>query len=170
MCKAHLKTPRGGARLALEDILIADNTAIGLGIAPKGRRASAHQDTKKVRMNLDCDIKDPSGKALITVPSLFLAIETSLFLGKNEISHCCCIDSGASGNFVLNIEDLHDILPFLVPRTITRASASQVQSKGARTMKIKARNSRSEFIGQIPHGHLYFPPCTGSIDQGWILH
>ena len=52
---------------------------------------------------------------------------------------------------MLNIEDLHDILPFLSPRTITRASAAQFQSKSARTMKIKARNSRSEFIGQIQH-------------------
>ena len=30
-------------------------------------------------------------------------------------------------------------------------ASAQVQSKGAGTMKIKVRNSESEFIGQIPH-------------------
>ena len=119
---------------------------------PKRKRGfSTHQDRKKVKMNPDRDSKDPPGKAPTTVRGLFSAIEMSLFFHKNEISHRCYIDSGTSGHFVPHIEYLHDFLPFPAPKTITTTSGAQVQSKGAGTMKIKVKNGKSEFIGQIPH-------------------
>ena len=82
---------------------------------------------------------------------LFSAIKTSVFLGDSPIMRCCYIDTAASGNFVLDIEDLHDFETFLTPKSFTVANGNKILSQGIGTIKIKVSENSAQYIINILH-------------------
>jgi hypothetical protein len=113
---------------------------------PKKKRGSnIHQETKN-RTHPDSENKEATGRNP-TARGLFVALETSLFLGDEEVSRRFIVDSGASGHFVPEIAHICDFIPFAVPKSITTATGMKVQEMGEGTMKIKVRNGSSTFVG-----------------------
>jgi Pol polyprotein, beta-barrel domain/GAG-pre-integrase domain len=74
-----------------------------------------------------------------------------MLVGEGPVTRRCFIDTAALGNFVPDIEDLHDFQPFSAPKSFTVANGEKVYSKGIGTVKIKVSNQNGQFIGEIPH-------------------
>ena len=77
----------------------------------------------------------------------------------------CYIDTAASGNFVLNIEDLHDFEMFLMLKSFTVANGNKILFQGMGTIKIKVSENGAQYISNVPHvqwvpdihSHLFSP-------------
>ena len=88
-----------------------------------------------------------------------------MFLGNSPITRRCYIDTAASGNFVLNIEDLHDFKTFSTPKSFTVANGNKILSQGMGTVKIKVSENGAQYIINVPHvqwapdihSHLFSP-------------
>jgi gag-polypeptide of LTR copia-type/Pol polyprotein, beta-barrel domain len=112
---------------------------------------------KKKSENTQQESKNPptenqsKGSTPSTSRGLFSTIETSMFLGNGPITRQCFIDTATSGNFVPNIEDLHELQPFAAPKSFTAANGGKVFSKGIGTVKIKVSNQEGNYTGEIPH-------------------
>ena len=88
-----------------------------------------------------------------------------MILGDNPIMRYCYIDTAVSGNFVLNIEDLHDFEMFLMLKSFTVANGNEILSEGMGIVKIKASENGAQYIIDVPHvqwapdihSHLFSP-------------
>jgi hypothetical protein len=83
---------------------------------PKKRGSGVHQETKN-RAQSNSENKEVAGRNP-TARGLFVALETSLFLGDDEVTRRFIVDSGASGHFVPEIVNICNFIPFMVPKVL----------------------------------------------------
>jgi hypothetical protein len=82
---------------------------------------------------------------------LFSAIHTG---EPQQLEGCTLkfyLNSGASGHYIPDVEHLHDLHMYKVPKNIQMASRAYVQVKGIGTLKFEVEDRGTTFIGAMPN-------------------